>query len=127
MINNIGSGIIFPIEINNEGRPDYINDTRLIVSSINMILGSSKNVRYFNENFGSRIHELLHEPNDSVATTLLEYFILEALSTYEKRIVLQSVRVVSYNLSVVNILLKYTITNTKVEDTLIFPYYKNIS
>lgn len=123
----IGSGIIFPIIINEEGRPDYINDSRLIVASINMILSWPKNNRYFNENFGSRIEELLHEPSDSVAATLLEFFILEALSTYEKRIILQSVRVVSYNNSVVNIKLKYTITNTKVEDTLIFPYYKDIS
>lgn len=122
--NFIGSGIIFPLEINTEGRPDYVNDNRLIISSINMILNWPKNVRYFNENFGSRIAELLDEPNDGVANTLLRAFIVEALGTYEKRIILQSITIVNYDIFKVNIELIYTIRNTQVEETLIFPYYK---
>lgn len=120
----IGSGILFPIEINPSGRPDYVSDNRLIISSIYQILSWPKNNRYFNENFGCRIEELLEEPNDGVSNTLLRAFIVEALSTYEKRIVLQSVTVVNYDYSKVNIKLTYTITNTKVEESMIFPYYK---
>jgi hypothetical protein len=120
----IGSGILFPIEINESGRPDYVNDNRLIVASILQILNTPKNIRYFNENFGCRIEELLDEPNDGVANTLLRAFIVESLTTYEPRIILDSINIVNYDLFKVNVRLTYTITNTKQEESMIFPYYK---
>lgn len=121
----IGSGILFPIQLNSSGRPDFVNDNRLIISSINQILNTPKNVRFFNENFGCRISELLEEPNDGVANTLLRAFIVECLSDYESRITLQSVKVDEYDIWKVNIRIEYIITNTKQEESMIFPYYKN--
>lgn len=120
----IGSGILFPIEINSSGRPDYVNDNRLIIASIYQILNTPKNIRYFNENFGCRIEELLDEPNDGVSNTLLRAFIVESLATYEPRIILNSITIVNYDLYKVNVKLIYTITNTKQEESMIFPYYK---
>jgi len=45
----IGSGIIFPIILNQYGRPDIISDKELIKASINMILKWRIRTRYFNE------------------------------------------------------------------------------
>lgn len=121
----IGSGILFPITLNESGRPDFVNDNTLIVSSIYQILNWPKNTRFFNENFGCRISELLEEPNDGVANTLLRAFIVECLRDYESRITLQSVKIDEYDLWKVNIRIEYIITNTKQEESMIFPYYKN--
>lgn len=123
----IGSGILFPLEINSSGRPDYVNDSRLIVCSINQILNTPANTRFFNENFGCRINELLDEPNDGVSNTLLRAFIVECLTLYEPRIILNSVEITNYDLFKVNIKLTYTITNTKQEESMVFPYYKEVN
>lgn len=120
----IGSGILFPIELNSEGRPDFIDDLRLINCSIRNILYWEKNQRFFNENFGSRIEELIEEPNDGVSRSLLRTFISEALQTYEKRIILKSTDIVSFDSTRVNIKVTYTLRTSKIEETLIFPYYK---
>lgn len=120
----IGSGIVFPIALNANGRPDFTNNIDLIISSIKMILFWPVNQRSFNERFGSRIEELIEEPNDGVAKSLLKIFINEALYQYEKRVVVNSVKVVSYDLVKVNIELSISIRNTRIEETFIFPYYK---
>jgi len=122
----IGSGIIFPITLNASGRPDFVNDVRLLNSSIKNILYWPKNHRFFNENFGSRIEELIEEPNDGVSFSLLRTFIAEALADYEKRIIVKSVSIQSYDYTKVNVKVTYSIRTTKLEETLIFPYYKNL-
>ena len=127
MINNVlGSGIIFPIEINSDGRPDFVNDIRIINASLATILNTPLNNRYFNETFGSRIHELLDEPNDSIANNLLRTFITEAIDKFEKRIKLVSITIVNYDSYKVNIQLVFRISNSQQEETLIFPYYKDL-
>lgn len=123
----IGSGITFPIELNEFGRPNWVNDIRLIESSIKMILYWPQNTRFFNENFGARIPELIEEPNDGVARSLLNTFVKESLEKHEKRIIVTKVTIISYDDTKVNISLSYTVRNTKIEETFIFPYYKNIA
>jgi len=120
----IGSGIIFPIELNNMGRPDYVSDIRLILSSIKNILYWPKNTRFFNENFGARIPELLEEPNDGVARSLLRTFVEEAIATYEKRIIIKDITVHSYDDTKVNLKMTFSLRTSKIEETFIFPYYK---
>ena len=127
MINKfIGSGIVFPITLNESGRPDFVNDMNLIKASINTILYWPKNTRFFNEKFGCRIHELIDEPNDGISRSLLRTFLTEAIYENEKRVIISDVKIVSYDLYKVNISMKLTLRNTKIEETFIFPYYKNL-
>lgn len=122
----LGSGIVFPLELNEEGRPEYVNDIRIVNASISTILNTPINNRYFNETFGSRINELLDEPNDSIANNLLRTFIHEALEKFEKRIKLVSITIANYDSYKVNIQLVYQVINTQQQETLIFPYYKDL-
>lgn len=121
----IGSGIIFPIELNESGRPDWVDDIRLIKASIQNILYWPSNTRFFNEKFGSRINELIEEPNDSIAKSLLNTFVKEAIANYEKRVTISKVDIISADDFTVNIRLRFYLRNTKIEETMIFPYYKN--
>ena len=53
----IGSGLIFPIELNEHGRPDTVNDIRLIRSSILNIINWPTRIRFFNEKINlSKFH-----------------------------------------------------------------------
>jgi phage baseplate assembly protein W len=122
----IGSGITFPIQLNADGRPDFVNDMSLIISSIKTILYWPIYTRFFNENFGCRLEELIDEPHDGIAKSLLRTFIEESLYRYEKRINVNSVKVTSHDLYTVYVEIKITLRNSKIEETFIFPYYKNL-
>lgn len=123
----IGSGIIFPITLNSMGRPDYVNDIRLIEASLKNIFYWPKNTRFFIENFGCRIDDLLEEPNDSIARSLLNTFIKEAVNNWEKRITVNTVNIVEVDYKTVSISIQYRLRNSKIEETFIFPYYKELN
>jgi len=123
----IGSGIIFPIELNQYGRPDIISNNALIKASLNMILKWRIRTRYFNELFGSRIEDILEEPDDSIAKALLTLFINESIIKWEKRVDVHRIDLVDAGENRIDARLFYRIKNTKDEDIMIFPFYKNIN
>ena len=125
----IGSGIIFPIELNAYGRPDTVNDIRLIRSSILNIINWPTRIRFFNERYGCRIEECLEEPDDSISRSLVKHFIVESIQEWEKRVELYSsgIKVLESTPTVVNFQITYTIRNTKLEETFIYPFYKDIT
>ena len=125
----IGSGIVFPIELNEFGRPETNNGLSLIHSSILNIVNWPTRIRFFNEKYGCRLEECLEEPDDAVSKTLIKHFISEAIIEWEKRIQLlpSDVRILNSSPTVVNIQIRYIIRNTKLEETFIFPFYKEIN
>lgn len=125
----IGSGIIFPIELNSEGRPTVHNDMDLVISSVKNILYWVKRTRFFNQSFGSRVHEIIEEPDDSVTKSLLRQFIVDAITDWDKRVDIShsDVEITSNRDGKVKAILKIRIRNTDIEDTFIFPFYNNIT
>lgn len=125
----IGSGIIFPIELTVDGRPAIHDDVKLINSSIMTIINWPYAHRYFNEQFGCRVFELLEEPNDDISKILLSHFITDSLTMWEKRIKINNsgVRVLRFDNTKVEIELRYRVNATKSEETFIFPFYKEIT
>lgn len=121
-----GAGLVFPIEIGPEGRPQIVSGVPLINASINHILSWPIRNKYFNEEFGSRLEELLEEPNDIVLRTLVRRFVIEALERWEKRIELVSVEIIPTERNKLDIHIIYQIRNTKIEETFIFPFYREI-
>lgn len=131
MANNqfIGSGIIFPLEINSNGRSVVRDDISLIKASINHILNWPKNLRFFNESFGSRLEDLLEEPDDSISKSLAKYFIYESIRDWEKRVELKpsDIEILNSDETVINLKIMFRLRNTKIEETMIFPFYKNVN
>lgn len=124
----IGAGIIFPIEIDSNGRTKIVNDISLINTSISNIINWPKRHRFFNEAYGCRIEELLEEPDDSVSRSLLKHFIVESISTWEKRVEISSsgISILDSIPGAINISVTYRLRSTKIEETFIFPFYKEI-
>ena len=123
----IGTGYTFPIKLNSQGRPDIESGVKILYSSINLLLSWTKGRRFFKEGFGSLIDRVLEEPNDSISNRLLVIYVKEALQDYEKRIIINNVKVEKVDYIRSNVLISFSITDTKEEETMIYPYYKEIS
>lgn len=79
----IGPG--FPFRYGPNGYFNTQKEEALIKSSILQILNTKQGERVMRPDFGSRIHLLLHEPNDGKFKALLEEYTREALA-WEPRI-----------------------------------------
>lgn len=124
----IGSGLIFPIQIDQNGRAVVDNGLELLRTSIVHILSTPKNFRWFNEKFGVRLWELLEEPNDTVGIALVKTFVTEAIRKWEPRVQLLEVRVITETatLEKVEIGIIYRVRNSKTEDSFIYNFYKEL-
>lgn len=125
--NLIGSGIIFPLTLTPEGRVPIYSDTELIKASIKTIIAWFTSTRFFNESFGSRLEEVLEEPNDPSSAVLARLFIVEALEKWEKRIIVGQRDIsIKVRKEIIIIEINYLIKTSQEMETLIFPYYRNI-
>ena len=104
----IGIGLAFPI-ILEDGKPVLSSLEDLIESSIRNILIWPFNTRYFEKSFGSRINELIEEPNTGILNTLLEEFTRTALETWERRINIIEITSESSGLASSLLTIKYSI------------------
>lgn len=124
----IGGGIIFPIEINEQGRVNIYSGITIIRASILHILNWPIAHRYFNERFGCRIEECLEEPVDGITQTLIRRFIIDALGKWERRITVGKIKmVISEDNTRIDVLLHYTVNKTLQTDVFVFPFYNTIN
>jgi len=122
----VGYGIVFPIKINGKGSVDIVSDKELIEASIKNILFWPKNHRFFKKIYGSRIFELLEEPNDNISKALIRIFIFDALKEFEPRISISNISTLKSNKNSMNIEIIYTIKNTNEKNIMVFPFNNNI-
>lgn len=71
--------------------PSIKAENDLIRDSIITILMTRIGQRFFVPDFGSRLYDVLFEPNDAVTRALAERYIREALGTWEPRIQVESI------------------------------------
>lgn len=76
---------------------DELGSTRVnsgydrLIQSMRIILATPVGSRFFLPSFGSKIHELLFQPNDLVFKDLLDYYIKDAIEKWEPRVKLVDV------------------------------------
>ena len=81
-------GINYPVKHGLKGIFSVETDTKLIEGNIIQILGTRKGERVMLPLFGSRILDFIHEPLDHITCALLRFELIDAISTWEKRIIL---------------------------------------
>lgn len=123
--NFIGQGIVLPIELVN-GRPPLESGFKLLRSSIMNILSWDYSNRFFLNEFGSLVSQLLEEPNDSALEEVIRVFVIQAIENWEPRVELSNATINRGSETSINITVTYKIVNTKKEDTFTFPFYKKI-
>ena len=126
--NFVGSGLIFPIQIDSNGRATLDNGFELLRTSITHILSWPKHTKWFNEKFGVRLWEVLEEPNDAVGISLVRRFVIDSIALWEPRVQLLEVSVITNTASIekIDLQLTYKVRGSKTEDTFIFPFYKEL-
>ncbi len=123
----IGSGLIFPIQLDNTGKAIIGSGGPLIISSISIILGTAMGTRYMLGEFGANMERLLQEPDDEVLKSLVKHYVKDAVTKWEKR-----VKVLDVTLNdkpdegIILLNVTYQIIGTKLIDTFTFPYYSQI-
>jgi phage baseplate assembly protein W len=80
----------------NYGYFETKNDEDLIQGNILQILGTRRGERVMLPLFGSRIRELIHEPLDPITLRLIKIELIDAIETWEPRVVLMSADIRGY-------------------------------
>ncbi len=127
----LGKGIKFPFQFNVIGgtevsvavseKYDHINE------SIQQILATSPGERVMLPEFGSRLRELLFEPNDAVLKTLARVYVIDAIKRWEKRVIVKEVYIddspQNLDQGLLNIHINYTVIKGQVQGNLVYPFY----
>ena len=132
----LGKGLRFPFGFTRRSGGAQISATTSaehahIHESILQILGTRPGERFIRPEFGSRLKDLVFEPNDAVLKGLVRHYVLEAIERWEKRVVLTGVsfdetpETIDQNLLLVRI--HYRVIATQVEGNLVYPFYRETS
>ena len=92
-----------------------------IIELLNTPVGS----KFFLPEYGSRVSELLFEPNDDVLDSLLDAFIFQAVGKWETRVKMvstESVRLDEY----VAVTITYRVMASNEINSFVYPFYSQI-
>ena len=127
-LNLIGTGLRAPDSFSkSSGKVRYNTGLERINQSICHILGTRLGERFFEPEFGSRIYELIFEPNDYILKDLLIIYIKEALTRWEPRIKVLEVNpvVIEYE-NEVPINITYNLINTNTIYNFVYPFTREV-
>ena len=120
----LGEAIKRPLTLIN-GSVQTSTGVEVLTSSILDILNTPKGSRLFLPEYGSRIHEVLFEPNDQVQEAILREFMREAIAEWEKRVRFIDVdfeRGVDYTACT----LQFMVLASNEVHSFVYPYYDKI-
>lgn len=126
VIDVLGSGITWPITLVN-GRPPIETGKPLIQSSMKIVIQWPLFTRVMLGQFGSRINEILEEPNDNTQKQLMTTFFKDSLTMWEKRIEFIGINFEDNNMDELKVRVFYRIITQANIDSFIFPFRKNFT
>jgi phage baseplate assembly protein W len=129
----LGKGLQFPFTFQKRSGGTQIStatsrDHAHIHESIRQILGTRLGERFLRPDFGTRLHELVFEPNDSVLYGLIRHEVTDALGRWEPRVVITDVLVgqsaTDEHLVLADI--HYRLISSQVSGNMVFPFYREL-
>lgn len=129
----LGKGLKFPFRFTKRSGGAEISATTSaehahIHESILQILGVRPGERFMLPEFGSRLKDLVFEPNDEVLKGLVRHYVIDAIKRWEKRVIITKVSFddsdthKDQNLLLVRI--SYRVIQSQVEGNLVYPFYR---
>ena len=89
----VGRGWAFPLGVNSRGMITLTSEQSELEQAIIIILSTPIGARVMRPTFGSRLHELLFEPNNIQTAAQARRYVEEALGMWEPRIRVKNVDV----------------------------------
>ena len=117
-------GLSFPLQLNS-GAHTIVEGVDLIKNSIKIILSWPLYTKEYIDDFGSRIFEILEEPNDDILITLIRKFTVDALKRWEYRIELLDLSIERTSPEKVAVDLIFRVRELNIEDSLTYDLYIN--
>lgn len=125
-IRAIGKGLSFPFNFSSTGRSHQAATAQgvdKINQSIHMLLSTRIGERMFIPEYGSRLPELVFEPDDDILHVLLKLWTADALRRWEKRITITGVSTTDTpDLNTVGIEIDYVINSSHTQGSYVFPF-----
>lgn len=129
----LGKGLRFPFTFQVRSGGAQIStatssDHAHIHESIKQILGTRKGERFMRPEFGTRLHELVFERNDRLLYGLIRHEVIEALDTWEPRVIIKDVVVGpdSTDDHLVLVDIRYRLISSQVEGNYVYPFYREV-
>ena len=123
-IQDLGTGVSFPIRVNQQGNLMFSSQLQNVQESILLILLTEIGERLYRPDFGCRIHELAFAPLNSQTLMLMKIYVTEALEKWEPRIILNEVITQpKQRQGRVDIMINYQLRNTYDRRSMIYPFY----
>lgn len=106
-----------------EWETNVVSGEGKIHDSLRNILSTRVGERFFIPDFGSRLYEVIYEPNDMIAKDLAIQYTTEAIRNWEKRIELDSVEIGEIDDdNIVPISIFYHYKNSNVRGSYVYPF-----
>jgi phage baseplate assembly protein W len=121
----LGKGLAFPLQFNPRGEIALANGERDIEQSIHLILSTIPGERVMRPNFGCRAWELVFAPINSETSSLMSYYVTEALSFWEPRVEVMKVEVFRDTSRDSGLLVEvyYSIKATHDQRSIVYPFF----
>ena len=123
------AGLGIPVKKRELGYFTPMQDTDLLKSSVQMILGTRIGDRVMNPEFGSRLKDLVFEPNDSVLKGLIRHYVIDAIERWEKRVYVTDVAFddspETVDANTIPVRISYRVIDTQVAGNLVWPFCRD--
>ncbi len=126
IIKNLGKSVKYPMQSNVKGQQEKVDGLDNINQSIYSVLSTPVGSAFYQEDRGSQLHTLAFEPNDAILKSLLNFFIVEALAKWEKRIKVTDIAYLNVNDSQINCKIFYIVKATGLESSYVYPFNREI-
>ena len=121
----LGAGWKFPLAVDEQGNIVLVSEDESVEESIWIILSTARGERLMHPEFGCGIHELVFAPNNESTAGLAQFYVQDALSRWEPRILLDDVAVqadpVQPQLLLISV--TYRVRTTDSKFNLVYPFY----
>lgn len=127
----LGKGLRFPFAFQKRSGGAQVStvtslDHAHIHESILQILGTRPGERLMNPEFGSRLKDLVFEPNDFVFKGLIRHYVIDAIERWEKRVYVTDVSFddtpETVDANTIPVRISYRVIDTQVEGNLVWPF-----
>jgi uncharacterized protein len=127
MADFLGEGWAFPVRIHGGGGFSMAGGRDAIAQSIWIILSTAPGERVMRPEFGCRIHEYLHAPNNASTQGAVAHFAREALTRWEPRIQVTEVQpaVDPAEPSLIELKIAYRVRSNNAFHNLVYPFFLN--
>lgn len=119
----LGSGLAFPLGVDERGRIALVSGEDDIDQAIRLIMDTAPGERPMRPEFGCAVHDFVFERVDATTTGHLDAAVRTALDRWEPRITVEGVEFDTAEPGVLVITVHYRVNATNAVRNLVYPFY----